>query len=107
MAILTTIRAVIKDQATRNQVHIIQKHLTGLGKDFKLFQERMDKLALHISQANQDVEDVNISARKLTSRFGTIENVDLKELAETNQKNKAEVFININPNDVPPSATSV
>lgn len=80
MAILTTIRAVIKDQATRNQVHIIQEHLTGLGKDFELFQTRMDKLALHIGQAHNDVEDINISAKKLTSRFIKIEKADLSEL---------------------------
>jgi DNA recombination protein RmuC len=79
MAILTTVRAVIKDQATRHQVHIIQEHLNGLGKDFRLFQDRMDKLATHIKQANNDVEDINISAQKLTSRFVKIEKADLSE----------------------------
>lgn len=38
MAILTTARAVLKDAATRQQVHIIQEHLVGLGKDFDRFQ---------------------------------------------------------------------
>jgi DNA recombination protein RmuC len=80
MAILTTVRAVIKDQATRNQVHIIQEHLIALSKDFNLFQERMEKLAIHIGQANKDVEDINISARKLTSRFIRIEKADLDKI---------------------------
>ena len=48
-----------------------------LAEDFGRFQERMDKLAQHIGQAHRDVEDVNISARKLTSRFQKIEKVDL------------------------------
>ena len=59
MAVLTTARAVLKDAATRKQVHIIQEHLIILGKDFNRFQDRMDNLAKHIQQAHQDVEDVH------------------------------------------------
>lgn len=76
MAILTTARAVIKDQATREQVHIIQQHLRALGKDFDRFQTRMDNLAKHIDQANKDVMDVHISARKITGHFRKIEAVE-------------------------------
>jgi len=79
MAILTTARAVLKDEATREQVHIIQEHLRGLSKDFSRFQERMDNLARHIDQANQDVTQVNISAKKITSRFHKIEKVEALE----------------------------
>ena len=34
MAILTTARSVLKDEATRQQIHIIQAHLSDLSKDF-------------------------------------------------------------------------
>lgn len=78
MAVLTTARAVLKDDATRQQVHIIQEHLGALSKDFERFQQRMDKLATHIDQANRDVTDVNISAKKITSRFAKIEKVELE-----------------------------
>lgn len=77
MAVLTTARAVLKDAATRRQVHIIQEHLVALSGDFNRFQERMDKLATHIGQANKDVGDVRISARKISSRFTKIEQVEL------------------------------
>jgi DNA recombination protein RmuC len=79
MAILTTARAVMKDEATREQVHIIQEHLRALSKDFGRFQSRMDNLAKHIGQAHQDVSDVNISARKISNRFARIEKVELEE----------------------------
>lgn len=79
MAVLTTARAVLKDAATRKQVHIIQEHLIELSKDFGRFQERMDKLASHIDQANRDVIDVNKSAKKITSRFTKIEQVELED----------------------------
>jgi DNA recombination protein RmuC len=82
MAILTTARAVLKDAATRKQVHIIQKHLHLLANDFDRFQKRMDNLASHIAQAHTDVEQVNISARKISQRFGQIEQVELDGAAD-------------------------
>ena len=79
MAILNTARAVIKDEATREQVHIIQKHLGELAKDFNRFQSRMDKLAVHINQAKDDVDKVHVSATKITKRFERIESVELEQ----------------------------
>jgi DNA recombination protein RmuC len=80
MAILTTARAVLKDAATRKQVHEIQKHLRHLGDDFERFQIRMDNLAKRIAQANADVEQVHISSRKISQRFGQIEKADLDDI---------------------------
>lgn len=77
MAILTTVRAVLKDDATRKQVHLIQQHLTALSKDFGRFQKRMDGLQRHIELANKDVQEVNVSARKISARFDKIEQVEL------------------------------
>lgn len=78
MAILTTARAALKDAATRQQVHEIQKHLRALAEDFERFQIRMDNLAKRIAQAHADVEQVHISSRKITSRFVQIERAELK-----------------------------
>ena len=77
-AILNTASAVLKDAATREQVDIIQKHLGHLGDDFQRFRMRMDKLAIHIQLANKDVDEVNISARKISERFEKIERVELE-----------------------------
>ncbi len=78
MAVLTTARAVLKDAATRRQVHIIQEHLVVLSMDFKRFQTRMDSLANRIRLAHDDVDKVNVSARKISSRFTRIEKVELE-----------------------------
>lgn len=78
MAVLTTARAVLKDDATRKQVHIIQKHLHALADDFQRFEKRMDKLSKHIDMAHQDVNEVNTSAKKITQRFQKIEAVELE-----------------------------
>lgn len=77
MAILTTTRAVLKDAATRKQIHIIQEHLVSLAKDFERFQDRMDNLARHIDQAHKDVNDVHKSSQKISSRFSKIEKVEI------------------------------
>lgn len=80
MAILTTARAVLKDAATRKQVHEIQKHLRLLAEDFERFQMRMDNLAKRIAQAHSDVEQVHISSRKITQRFIHIDKADFDSL---------------------------
>ena len=77
MAVLTTARAVLKDAATRKEVVKIQDHLRKLAEDFKLFGKRMDGLSNHIRQAGEDVEKVQTSARKISSRFEKIDNLEL------------------------------
>ena len=79
MAVLTTARAVLKDSATRKQIHLIQEHLVMLAADFDRFRRRMDALSKHIQQANKDVEEVNTSARKISRRFEKIEKVELHD----------------------------
>lgn len=82
MAILTTARAAIRDADTRKQVHLIQEHLIVLSKDFDRFRKRMENLAKHIQQANEDVREVQTSAHKIANRFGQIEKVELEEKIE-------------------------
>lgn len=77
MAILTTARAVLKDVATRKQVHIIQEHLIMLGKDFNRFQKRMSNLFKHINLVHEDVTQVHKSSQKITGRFNKIEKAEL------------------------------
>jgi DNA recombination protein RmuC len=92
MAILTTVAAALKDAETREQVHIIQTHLTELGKDFERFGQRFDKLATHIRQANADTEQIHRSAKKISQRFSRIEQVDLDthETLETPSESESE-----------------
>ena len=78
MAILTTALAVLKDEATRRQVHVIRRHLRELAQDFARFQQRMDNLARHITQAQQDAEQAATSARRITGRFERIERVEIE-----------------------------
>ena len=82
MAVLNTARAVLKDVETRKQIHVIQDALGKLAKDFGRFDERMNALARHIEQASKDVQDVQISSRKISAHFHKIESARLDELPE-------------------------
>lgn len=79
MAILRAISLTLKDHATHKQVLIIQEHLKLLAKDFERFQKRMQALSDHIRKAHEDVEDIHISAKKITTNFQRIEKVEIKE----------------------------
>jgi DNA recombination protein RmuC len=79
-AILNTARAVLKDAATREQVHIIQEHLGYLSKDFDRFRKRMDNLGKHVAMAHKDVQEVHTTAEKITTRFEKIEKVELDHI---------------------------
>lgn len=78
MAVLTTARAVLKDDATKKQVHLIQEHLKYLAEDFKRFDKRMQNLTRYIKQANDEATDVHTSAKKITKRFEKIEHLDIQ-----------------------------
>ncbi|MET1254132.1 DNA recombination protein RmuC [Aliikangiella maris] len=91
VAILTTASAVVKDEQTRQQVHLIKEHITYLAKDFNRFQERMDNLAKHIGQVSKDVENVHVSARKISTRFDKIEKVELSDESQTPKKRIEEL----------------
>jgi DNA recombination protein RmuC len=77
MAILTTARSVLKDDATRQQIHLIQEHLSYLADDFNRFRTRFNNLAKHIDQAASDVKQIHTSANKISHRFEKIEQVEL------------------------------
>jgi DNA recombination protein RmuC len=79
MAILTTARSVLKDEATRKQIHVIQAHLSHLSADFSRFKGRFANLAKHIDQAASDVKQIHTSADKISSRFEKIEQVELQQ----------------------------
>jgi len=81
MAVLHTVRAVIRDAEMRKQLGVMKAELGKLGGDFGRFQERMDKLATHIKQAHEDAENVQISSRKISTHFERIKSVELEATA--------------------------
>jgi DNA recombination protein RmuC len=77
MATLNTIRTILKDAKMREQAHVLQKEIGELVKDVARLDQRVGGLGTHFEQARKDIEQIQISTRKITDRGGKIENMQL------------------------------
>ncbi len=75
MAVLTTARAVLRDDALRKQAGKLRQYLIELNTEFDRFRTRMDKLSRHIESAHEETRKVHITADKISKRFAAIEQV--------------------------------
>ncbi len=81
MAVLTTARAVLRDDALRQQAGLMRKYLMELNVEFERFRSRMDKLSRHIESAHEETKKVHITADKISKRFAAIEQVQTEDEA--------------------------
>lgn len=79
MATLNTVRAILKDVHIREQAGAIQKEMGLLFKDVERLVTRVDKLKTHFTQAEKDIQDINISAEKIGRRTARISDFELEE----------------------------
>ena len=81
MAVLNTMRAVLKDARMREQAGAIRKELGMLYADVERLGQRVESLDRHFGQAAKDIEDIKISAEKTGKRARRLDNFDFEELA--------------------------
>ena len=79
MATLNTVRAVLKDAVMQQQAGIIQKEVLSLIEDITRLDERVDSLSKHFEQAGKDIEDIRISAGKISRKIDKIEDLQVGE----------------------------
>ena len=77
MATLNTIRTILKDAKMREQAHVLQKAIGEMVKDVIRLDQRVGGLGTHFEQARKDIEQIQISTRKITERGSAIENMQL------------------------------
>jgi len=78
MAMLHTVRAVLKDVRMREQAHVIQKEVAILGQDVGRLDSRVENLRKHFNLAEKDIGEIQTSARKITSRVDRIEQIEVE-----------------------------
>jgi len=83
MAVLNTMRAVLKDARMRAQAGSIRRELGELYKDIERLGERVGNLDRHFGQAAKDIEEIKISSDKAGKRARRLDNFDFEEVAET------------------------
>ena len=79
MAVLHTIRAVLKDARMREQAGVIQKEVLSLIEDVGRLEDRVGSLQKHFTQAGRDIELIKTSTNKITRRAERIEEVQLED----------------------------
>ncbi len=77
MATLNTVRAVLKDVHMREQAGIIQTEVLKLLEDVVRLDKRVESLQTHFRQAGKDIDDINTSSKKIRSRGGRIDEMQL------------------------------
>ena len=81
MAVLNTMRAVLKDARMREQAGSIRRELGELYKDIDRLGERVGNLDRHFGQAAKDIEEIKVSSDKAGKRARRLDNFDFEELA--------------------------
>lgn len=78
MATLHTMQAVMNDAEIQKNAALIKREVSVMSEDVARLGERVSRLQKHFRQADQDLGDIQISARKITSRAKKIGTVDFE-----------------------------
>jgi DNA recombination protein RmuC len=77
---LTTLQLVIKNIERDKHAQVIQRELQLLASDFSRYKDRWDKLYRSIETVSKDVKDIHTTTDKISKRFNSINQVELKTI---------------------------
>jgi DNA recombination protein RmuC len=75
---LNTVRAIMRDVKMRQQAGLIQKEVENLLVDVARIDERIAKLRGHFDLAGKDIEQIETSSRKISSRGEKITSLEVE-----------------------------
>ncbi len=76
---LNTVRAIMRDVKMREQAGLIQKEVGNLLEDVSRLNDRVGKLRSHFEQADKDIEQIEVSTRKIVSRGDKITSLEVED----------------------------
>ncbi|MCF7927059.1 MAG: DNA recombination protein RmuC [Candidatus Izimaplasma sp.] len=79
MSLLTTVQVLLKNVERDKHAKIIHEELENLGKEFRRYKDRWDKLSSSIDTVNKRVKNIHITSRKIGDRFDEISQVNFKD----------------------------
>lgn len=88
MSTLTTIQTILVNLEREKYASVIHDELKRLNVEFDRYRLRWDNLSKHIENVNQDVKDLHITSRKISSRFESISEVDRDALSQKDIENQ-------------------
>ena len=77
---LTTIQVIMMNLERDKYTKVIHEELKLLDLEFKRYKDRWDKLSRSIETVGKDVKELHTTSEKITKRFNSINQVDIKEL---------------------------
>ena len=83
MATLNTIRGILKDATLKENSSKIRENLNLLFKDVSRLGNRIDNLDKHFNLASKDLEEVKVSAHKVTNRADKFEALDFSDMGHS------------------------
>ena len=79
---LTTIQVIMKNIERDKYTKVIHQELKLLDEEFKRYKDRWDKLYRSIETVSRDVKDIHTTTDKITKRFNSINQVEIKEIGD-------------------------
>lgn len=79
MAVLSSVRALMRHITSHKQALEVQKIVGGLKKDMERLGYRIDNLGRHFEQAQKDINEISISKNKIGQHAEKISSVELLE----------------------------
>ena len=77
MLILHTVRAILRDARMHEAAGLIQTQVDLMMQDVHRLDDRVNKLATHFGQAERDINEIQTSTRKITSRGDKIAEIEV------------------------------
>lgn len=76
---IQVVQALLRDARIREEAHVIQAEVAHLLTDVSRLDERVAKLKSHFAQAEKDIDQIEISSKKISSRGNRIDALQLGE----------------------------
>lgn len=83
MAILNTVRAVLRDAEMHKQAHLIQAEVGKMMDDVQRLDARVEALDRHFAQAEKDIRLIKTSTEKIVRKGEKIAEVELEDADQT------------------------
>ncbi len=77
---VSIISMILKNMERDKYAKIIHEELDKLGVEFERYKERWDKLSRSVKTVNQSIDELHTTTEKISKRFESIKNVDVKEI---------------------------
>lgn len=76
--ILNSIESIVRDKRIKDNAGLIQSHLSALGKELDRLENRVSKLDNHFTSAQDDLNDILTTTKKLSNKTQKIIKLEIK-----------------------------